>query len=96
MTAIVRSRIDPQLKEEASKVLEDLGLTLSDGIRMFMTQVVMTQGLPFPVVKMPNARLMKAVRELDSGGGKKFSTVQELMSDLTDDEDDIDERSDTK
>ena len=96
MTAIVRSRIDPRLKEEASKVLEDLGLTLSDGIRMFMTQVVMTQGLPFPVVKTPNARLMKAVRELDSGGGKRFSTVQELMSDLTDDEDDPDERSDTK
>ena len=90
MTAIVRSRIDPHLKEEASKVLEDLGLTLSDGIRMFMTQVVMTQGLPFPVVKTPKAGLVEAIRELDSGGGKRFSTVQELMRDLEDDEDDSD------
>lgn len=96
MTEVVRSRIDPHLKEEASKVLEELGLTLSDGIRMFMTQVVMTQGLPFPVVKTPNSRLMKAIRELDSGGGKRFSSVQELMSDLTDDEDDSDERANTK
>jgi len=88
MTTIVRSRIDPYLKEESSKVLEDLGLTLSDGIRMFLTQVVMTQGLPFPVVKTPNNRLYEAVRELDCGGGKRFSTIQELWSDLTDDDKD--------
>jgi DNA-damage-inducible protein J len=86
--AIVRSRIDPQIKEEASKILEDLGLTLSDGIRMFMTQVVINQGLPFPVARTPNARLIAAVKELDSGGGRRFSTVQELMRDLLDDEED--------
>ena len=57
---------------------------------MFMTQVVITQGLPFPVVKTPNARLMKAVREIDSGGGKRFSTVQEFMSDSMDDKDEDD------
>ncbi len=89
-TTVVRSRIDQKLKQDASKVLGDLGLNLSDAIRMFMTQVVMTQGLPFPVVKTPKAELLEAMRELDAGGGKRFSTVQDLMRDLEDDGDDPD------
>ena len=38
-------RIDPQLKEESSRVLEDLGLTI------FLKAVVREQGLPFEVKK---------------------------------------------
>ena len=87
-TTVVRSRIDQKLKQDASIILGELGLNLSDSIRMFMTQVVMTQGLPFPVVKTPKADLLEAVRELDEGRGKRFSTVQDLMRDLEDDGDD--------
>jgi DNA-damage-inducible protein J len=86
--SVVRSRIDPQIKDEASRILDELGLTLSDGIRMFLTQVILTKGLPFPVTKTPNARLVAAVKELDSGGGRHFSTVDDLMSDLKNDEED--------
>jgi addiction module antitoxin, relB/dinJ family len=42
-------RIDPQLKEESSKVLEDLGLTLSGAVTIFLKAVVREQGLPFEV-----------------------------------------------
>lgn len=45
-------RIDPQLKEESSRVLEDLGLTLSGGaVTIFLKAVVREQGLPFEVKK---------------------------------------------
>lgn len=44
-------RIDPQLKEESSRVLEDLRLTLSGAVTIFLKAVVREQGLPFEVKK---------------------------------------------
>ena len=44
-------RIEPQLKEESSQVLEDLGLTLSGAVTIFLKAVVGEQGLPFEVKK---------------------------------------------
>ena len=43
--------IDPQLKEESSRVLEVLGLTLSGAVTIFLQAVVREQGLPFEVKK---------------------------------------------
>ena len=40
-------RIEPQLKEESSQVLEDLGLTLSGAVTIFLTAVGREQGLTF-------------------------------------------------
>jgi DNA-damage-inducible protein J len=39
------------------------------------------QCLPFEV-KVPNTKTRKAMTELESGKGKKFSTVDDLMADL--------------
>jgi len=47
--SVVRARIDEDLKAEASAILESWGLGLSDGVRMFLGQVVQKGGLPFPV-----------------------------------------------
>ena len=44
-------RIEPQLNEESSQVLEDLGLTLSGAVTIFLKAVVREQGLPFEVKK---------------------------------------------
>lgn len=42
-------------------------------------------GLPFEV-KVPNAKTRKAMAELESGKGKKFIAVDDLMADLNADE----------
>lgn len=47
--AIVRARVEPRLKEEAESVFECLGITTTEAIRMFLTQVKMRRGLPFAV-----------------------------------------------
>lgn len=51
MTAIPTTtmRIDPQLKEESSQVLDALGLTLSGAVTIFLKAVVREQGIPFEV-----------------------------------------------
>jgi addiction module RelB/DinJ family antitoxin len=47
--AVVRARIDPDLKEQASRVLQAMGLTVSDVLREVMIRVAQDQALPFPV-----------------------------------------------
>lgn len=80
-TTDVRSRIEPELKDRASEVLEACGLNLSDAIRLFLRQVVTQQGLPFEV-KTPNATTLAAMREARSIGRARFGSAQELFDDL--------------
>ena len=47
--AVVRARIEPGLKADAEKVFETLGLNTTEAIRMFLSQVRLRGGLPFPV-----------------------------------------------
>ena len=53
-SADVRWRLEPELKEAVNEVLADVGLNLSDAIRLFLRQVVVYRGLPFEV-RQPSA-----------------------------------------
>jgi DNA-damage-inducible protein J len=79
--AEIRSRIEPDLKEEATRVLAACGLNVSDAIRLFLRQVVAQNGLPFEV-KMPNAATRAAMAEADAGNLPRFGSAQELFDDL--------------
>ncbi|WP_322059305.1 type II toxin-antitoxin system RelB/DinJ family antitoxin [Paraburkholderia sp. J63] len=46
-SALVQVRIDPALKERASAVLESMGLTVSDAVRILLTRVANEGALPF-------------------------------------------------
>ena len=65
-------RIDHATKAAAEGVFGMLGLSATDAIRMFYRQVAMQRGLPF-AAKIPNAETLAAIRELDTGKGKKSS-----------------------
>ena len=47
--AVVRARVASDLKEEAEEVFEELGLTTTEAIRMFLSQVRLRRGMPFSV-----------------------------------------------
>ena len=57
----IRCRIDQQLKDDAQKVLDHLGLSISHAIRIFLRQVVRAGGLPFDMKAPPQARERRAV-----------------------------------
>jgi len=80
-TTDVRTRIEPELKEAASKLLAECGLSMSDGIRLFLRQVVTQRGLPFEV-KAPNATTIAAMDEARTMAQARFHTAQELFDDL--------------
>lgn len=79
---IVRARIDRATKERAAAALVDMGLSISDAIRLLMLRIADERRLPFPVTA-PNATTRKAITELESGKGKAFSSVAALMADLS-------------
>lgn len=83
-TDVVRARIDAQVKEEASRVLGEMGLTPSDGIRMFLTSVAKKKELPFHPMDFfePNAETIAAMEEAERGEVQTSLTVEELMEDL--------------
>jgi len=45
--ALVQTRIDSAIKEEASIVLQAIGLTVSDAVRLMLTRVARDKALPF-------------------------------------------------
>ena len=49
MKEAVRARVEQSLKAEAESVFECLGISTTEAIRMFLTQVKMRRGLPFAV-----------------------------------------------
>ena len=81
LCAEIRSRIEPDLKENATRILASCGLNVSEAVRLFLYQVVAQNGLPF-AVKAPNAVTRAAMQEADSGSLPHFATVQELFDDL--------------
>ncbi|MBN2974936.1 type II toxin-antitoxin system RelB/DinJ family antitoxin [Pseudomonas lactucae] len=76
----VRCRIDVDLKERATAVLNACGLSVSDAMRLFFRQVVEVEGLPFEV-RVPSARTAKALEEAREIR-RQYDSMDEMLSDL--------------
>ena len=82
--AVVRARVDGQIKEEASAVLAAIGLTVSDAFRLLLTRIAKEKALPFePLV--PNKTTIAAMKEARAG---KLKTVKinRLLDSLNEDD----------
>ena len=47
-------RINPEIKENAEKVLSQLVVSMSSAVNMFLNQVILTESIPFPIA-LPQA-----------------------------------------
>jgi DNA-damage-inducible protein J len=64
--ALVQTRIDGTIKEEAKVVLSAIGLTVSDAVRLMLTRVAREKALPFePLV--PNQKTIEAMKDVRAG-----------------------------
>ena len=79
--ATINTRIEPELKHQAEIILNKVGLTSAEAIRLFYKQICLRKGLPFEI-KIPNAKTLKAMREADEGKTFKAHSVKELFKDL--------------
>jgi DNA-damage-inducible protein J len=83
--AVVRARIDERVKEEAAAVLEAMGLTVSDAVRLMLIRVAAEKALPFePLV--PNPETVAAMKAARRGDLVTVGAVDELLADLNADD----------
>ncbi len=65
-TAFVRARIDETLKNEAAAVLADMGLTVSDVVRIALTKIAKEKALPFEM-RVPNTLTAETLGKSNRG-----------------------------
>jgi DNA-damage-inducible protein J len=65
INAVVRSRISADVKEKATVVLGEMGLTVSDVMRIVLTRVANENALPFDLKpnKLTRETMRKTARE---------------------------------
>ena len=75
--AVVRSRIRADVKEKATAVLEEMGLTVSDVVRIVLTRVANEEALPFDLT--PNRITRESMRKSARGIGVREAKDAEEM-----------------
>ena len=65
-TAMVRARVEPELKSQAESVFHRLGLNATQAITIFYKQVELRDGLPFNVV-VPTSTTKRTFAASESG-----------------------------
>ena len=58
--SVIRSRIDSQIKAEATQLFREMGLNLSEAIRLFLYQSIAEKRIPFSI-NVPNKMTHKAL-----------------------------------
>ena len=81
-TATITVRLDPQVKKNAEAVLKTLGLTTTQAVNLFFTQISLNKGLPF-AVEVPNAETLKAMEDVALHRNvETFNSEEALFADL--------------
>lgn len=81
-SAMIRARIEPDVKEHAEAIFRKLGLNATDAITLFYKQVGLCNGLPFDV-RIPNEETLKAFEDTEKGVGlTHYENAQEMYNDL--------------
>ena len=82
-TAMVRARVEPELKRRAEELFSELGLSTTEAITLFYKQVAMHRGLPFSV-RVPNAETVEAMQQArDHDGLVEYSSLEDLKHSLS-------------
>jgi len=81
MSAIARARMDNNLKSEAESILNSVGITPSEAIRMLYKQIVNRHEFPLEL-RTPNATTLAAFAEVDNDAEKleEFASIDDLIN----------------
>ncbi len=74
-TAMVIARVEPELKKDSEKVLKRLGISITEAVNLFLSQVRLQKGLPFDV-RIPNKTTLKAMK--DANEGKNLTVCKDV------------------
>ncbi len=84
-------RIDENLKADAEKVLQCLGLTASEAVRLFFAQIRNTRSIPFElkIGDVPSEKLesilVEAEKEYKTGKLEHYNSVDDFIAAMNED-----------
>ena len=79
-SAVVHARLEPQVKKRAEGIFSKLGMSPTEAIRLFYTQVSLHKGLPFSV-KIPNKLTRKVLKESQAGKNiEEFDSLEDMYA----------------
>jgi DNA-damage-inducible protein J len=84
-SSLLPAQVDVAVKGEAAAVLESMGLTVADAVRLMLARVAHDDALPFDP-PIPGPETVEAMEEGRRGGLPSFSSVDDLMADLNADD----------
>lgn len=90
LTSAINIQVDSETKKAASEILNDLGLSMSTAINVFLKQVIKNNGLPFEVKNpKPSKELLEALKEgevilqdLKTGKRQGYTNMTDLLDSL--------------
>ncbi|MDD4698935.1 MAG: type II toxin-antitoxin system RelB/DinJ family antitoxin [Oscillospiraceae bacterium] len=82
-------RINKEIKSQADELFNQLGLTLTSAVNIFIRQAIRQQKIPFEIsMNYPNAETLAAIEESEQlskdPNAKIYSNFAEILSDLND------------
>lgn len=84
-TTLMQFRVDDELKAQATKVCEELGIDLPTALRIFMKRTVIANGIPFsmtlPKKDYKDSRAVRALFQL-SDEAKKNGTANMTLEEI--------------
>lgn len=84
-TDTLHIRVEPIVKQKAEKTLNDLGLSITEAINVFLNQVILNEGIPFEIKKPKfNKETIQAMEDTKEGKNlsKTFDSVDEMLEEL--------------
>lgn len=79
-TSVIHARIDPETKAATEEVLDTLGLTPTEAIRLLYRQIALRGEFPLEL-KIPNLVTAAVLRAADRGENlERFETTEELVA----------------
>ena len=87
MTTTLQIRIDKKTKDAAQKTFRSMGLDMSSGVKLYLTQVVNKGEIPFPVMSAdywPREKKLQIIKEAKWAlmHGKSYTSAKELHDDI--------------
>ncbi len=93
LTSVITVKVPKDVKEEANKIFNNLGLNMSTAINMFLKRTISERGIPFELKEInnkPSKDLMEALHEGEdilNGKIKQkcYHNVDEMFNDILND-----------
>ena len=81
-TATVHARIDSRTKKASEKVLQEIGMTPTDAVRLLYRQIALRREFPLEL-RLPNRLTASTLNKSDRGEDvKTFDSPKEMDSDI--------------